>query len=79
MLANIANPPNTAPVAPRPASATGRAQQDDAASAPSPATAPSPANQLPEGAGRLSRGCGAGLAGAATDGVSIMVMPLCIP
>ncbi len=79
MLANIANPPNTAPVAPRPASATGRAQQDDAARAPSPATVPSPANQLPEGAGRLFRECEAGLAEVAMDGVSIMVVPLCIP
>ena len=79
MLANIANPLNTAPVAPIPRSATGRAQQDDAARAPSPATVPSPANQLPEGTGRLSGGCRVGLAGATMDGVSIMIMALCIP
>jgi len=79
MLANIVNPPNTAPVAPRPASAIGRAQQDDAASAPSPATVPSPANQLPAGTGRLSRGRGADLAEAAMDGVSVMIVPLCVP
>jgi hypothetical protein len=78
MLANIANPPNTAPIAPRPASATGRAQQDDAARAPNPATAPSPANQLPEGAGRLSRGREADLAKVAMDGVSVRAVPLCI-
>ena len=79
MLANMANPPNTAPVAPRPASATGRAQQDEAARAPSPATVPSPANQFPEETGRPSRGPEAGRAEGVMDGVSIIIVPPCIP
>ncbi len=79
MFDNMAKPPNTAPVAPRLVSATGRAQQDDATKAPKPVSVPSPANQLPVGVGSRSIE-GAMVTGRATaDGVSVIIVPLCIP
>lgn len=63
-------PVKTAPVAPRLARMSGRAQQDDATTAASPATLPRPASHLPEGGGSVAEGAGSC---AAVIGVSVMI------
>lgn len=77
MSARNARPLNTAPVTPRPASAIGKTQHEDAISAPSPTTAPVPARSPVDGAGMGSGADDFPSSALVMDGVPLQSMTAC--
>lgn len=77
--ARKATPLNTAPVAPRPASANGKTQHEDAISAPSPTTVPVPAKSPVDGAGMDSGVDDFRSSALVMDWISLQSMTPCNP